>query len=428
MNNSTEFAVVDVETTGLFPGRGDRIIEIAAIRIDTNGTIIKEYETLVNPDRDLGPTPLHGITAKEVMKAPLFEEIAGDVIDVISGAIFVAHNVQFDWRFIQAEMERVGCTLPQCTCLCTIHCARIADPCIPGRNLEVLCDHFGITLKRAHSAYHDARAAAELLKLCLNKVGASSQQLYKTGLTEKPMGKTDWPKLPVSGRTYKRDRAAQEIASAPSYISQLVSRLPVSCCSSPEMDEYLSLLDQVLEDRRVTSEESEILFNLATDLGIDRRQVIAAHHEYMRELIEAALEDGIITDSEQRDLEEIQKLLVISPTDYSILLDKVSVDYESGNARRRSFNAGKKDIIGKTICFTGAMRCCIDGRPASRAMAERLAAEKGMIVKKGVTKKLNFLVAADPDSMSGKAKKARQYGIRIIAESVFWRMMGVTIE
>ena len=51
-----------------------------------------------------------------------------------------------------------------------------------------------------------------------------------------------------------------------------------------------------------------------------------------------------------------------------------------------------------------------------------------MIVKKTVTKKLDYLVAADPDSMSGKAKKARQYGIRILAEPVFWRMLGVDVQ
>jgi DNA polymerase III epsilon subunit-like protein len=65
MIDIAEFAVVDVETTGLFH-RIDRIIEIAVIRVDGNGNLVDEYVTLVNPNRDLGPTHIHGITAKEV--------------------------------------------------------------------------------------------------------------------------------------------------------------------------------------------------------------------------------------------------------------------------------------------------------------------------------------------------------------------------
>jgi DNA polymerase-3 subunit epsilon len=51
-----------------------------------------------------------------------------------------------------------------------------------------------------------------------------------------------------------------------------------------------------------------------------------------------------------------------------------------------------------------------------------------MIIQKGVTKSLDYLVTADPDSMSGKTKKARNYGVRIIAEPVFWAMMGIQVE
>ncbi len=57
-----------------------------------------------------------------------------------------------------------------------------------------------------------------------------------------------------------------------------------------------------------------------------------------------------------------------------------------------------------------------------------IAAEKGMVVKSDVTKTLDFLVVGDPDSMSRKAKKARRYGVRIIAEPVFWQMMGIQVD
>ncbi len=64
------YALVDLETTGLFPGRHDRIIEVGVVCIDEVGEVRQEYETLLNPNRDLGPSHLHGIEARDVIDAP----------------------------------------------------------------------------------------------------------------------------------------------------------------------------------------------------------------------------------------------------------------------------------------------------------------------------------------------------------------------
>ncbi len=74
------------------------------------------------------------------------------------------------------------------------------------------------------------------------------------------------------------------------------------------------------------------------------------------------------------------------------------------------------------------MTCKIDGEPISRSLAEKLAKDKGLIPVPGVTKKTEILVIADPDSLSGKAKKARDYNTRIIADRVFWNLLGVSTE
>ena len=79
-------AVLDVETTGL--GRMDRVVEVAVIIIDTtSGEIIDEYETLVNPQRDIGASEIHGITPSMVEMAPTFYEIAGTLVSKLSGSI-----------------------------------------------------------------------------------------------------------------------------------------------------------------------------------------------------------------------------------------------------------------------------------------------------------------------------------------------------
>jgi DNA polymerase-3 subunit epsilon len=195
-----------------------------------------------------------------------------------------------------------------------------------------------------------------------------------------------------------------------------------------ELQQYYALLDRVLEDRRITPDEADALFELAKELGMSKSQALDLQHQYMTDLIHVALSDRIITESEQKDLDEVRSLLAIPEEEFQKLLSKARYESEKAGVDRGLISSLQEEVSGKTICFTGALTCEIEGQQVSRSLAQRLAIEKGMIVKKNVTKKLDYLVTADPDSMSGKAKKAGQYGIRIIAESVFWRMLGVDVE
>ena len=88
----------------------------------------------------------------------------------------------------------------------------------------------------------------------------------------------------------------------------------------------------------------------------------------------------------------------------------------------------KAQWTGMTVCFTGECACCIRGQLISREVAMQIASEKGLLVMPSVTKKLDLLVVADPNTQSGKANKARQYGIRIVHEPVFWRSLGIAVD
>ena len=101
------FAVVDVETTGLYPST-DRIVEVAVVHLDANAEITGEFCTLINPGRDVGPTHYHGITAADVHNAPTFAAAAESVWQLLAGRVLVAHNVAFDARFLDAEFNRCG--------------------------------------------------------------------------------------------------------------------------------------------------------------------------------------------------------------------------------------------------------------------------------------------------------------------------------
>ena len=100
------YVVVDVETTGTSPGSGDRITEIAAIVV-RDGVVAERFETLVNPERPIPPmiTNLTQINWEMVKDAPRFRDICDELLRVLAGHVFVAHNAEFDWRFVSAEVR-----------------------------------------------------------------------------------------------------------------------------------------------------------------------------------------------------------------------------------------------------------------------------------------------------------------------------------
>ncbi len=425
---SSEYAVVDVETTGLFPGGGDRIVEIAIIRLDKNGQIVDTYSTLINPTRDIGATHVHGISAIDVKNAPLFQEIAGDLIKLMNGAALVAHNVSFDRRFLYAEFAKMNVGLPDIPCFCTMQLSRLADQGVPGRKLDVLCEYFGINLENAHTAYADAKATAKLFTLCVNQLGGWENLDSKLHCI-KPMSSDcySWPEIEPSGIHYSRKKAFEEINSKSTYIGRLVARLPVAASDEPITEQYFDLLDRVLEDRIVDENEIYQIELLANEMEMSRDQAIVAHKQYMEKLILVALDDGIISKSEQADLDSVRKLLNITKSQFDELFKNTINQYEE-DPHSKGNQRSNEGLIGKTVCFTGTLNCTINGKIATRKTIQNAARASGMIVQKGITKKLDILVAADPNSMSGKARKAREYGVRIIAEPVFWNMVGVNVE
>ena len=206
------FSIVDFETTGLFPDRGDRVVEIAVVRLDRDGTLIGKYSSLVNPQRSVGATHIHGITASDVAQAPTFSEVAGDLLALVRNTAFVAHNASFDRRFLRAEMTRLGLTLPDFPTLCTMRLATKMGRPIPGRKLSVLCEHFGIACDQAHAAIDDALATTELFRICVREFGGwSSSNLWQYATHESTVDRDrSWPSAHPSGKSYRRAHAAAD--------------------------------------------------------------------------------------------------------------------------------------------------------------------------------------------------------------------------
>jgi DNA polymerase III subunit epsilon len=168
---SLEYAIVDVETTGGSWRYGHRVTEIAAVRVRGDGTVVDEYRSLVNPERPIPSyiTALTNITWDMVRDAPRFADVAPEVARVLGGAVFVAHNASFDWRFVGAELLRAGVPLSGRT-LCTVRMARKLVPELRSRSLDSLIYFFNIPIEARHRAYGDARATAELFRLLLDRL------------------------------------------------------------------------------------------------------------------------------------------------------------------------------------------------------------------------------------------------------------------
>lgn len=163
-----EFAVVDIETTGSHP-QGNRITEIAVAIY--NGTRLTDFwETLVNPGQPIprNITALTGIDDHTVRMAPAFEEIAQTVFNLLSGRIFVAHNVNFDYTFLKNELAGCGLTLSSKK-LCTMRAARLIIPGLASYSLTNLCRELSIERSVRHRAASDARAALQILEHLLAK-------------------------------------------------------------------------------------------------------------------------------------------------------------------------------------------------------------------------------------------------------------------
>ncbi|WP_100914603.1 exonuclease domain-containing protein [Pseudoalteromonas spongiae] len=169
-NSEQNYVVVDIETTG---GKKDthRITEIGMVRVE-QGKITDSWQTLVNPERHIPKmiTELTGISNEMVKDAPKFEQIAEKLDTFSRNAIFVAHNVNFDYGFIRQEFARLNKKYTRAK-ICTVQQARKYLPGFKSYSLGKLCCDLNIELKNHHRALDDAKAAAEIL-LRINHVRA----------------------------------------------------------------------------------------------------------------------------------------------------------------------------------------------------------------------------------------------------------------
>ena len=394
-----EFATIDFETTGL-SAKSDRVIEVGIVRTSADGKVLREYSSLVNPSRDVGRTDIHGITAGMLREAPTFEQIVGDIISMLNGAVMVAHNASFDARFLDSELERISCGREDIDALCTLQLMFAGYPTGPRRLVDC-CVEYGIPILNSHSALDDARMASQLLHFLLQKVEV---QIFP----EPIFISSDVAK---SGISLIRSEVENQRTSEANFLADLVARLPserdTGIVSAVNVAQYLNLLDRVLEDRKIEKSEAESLHMFALDMNLSLDRVAGVHASYIANLCAVARQDGVVTDLERSDLRLVAELLKVSEWEPLLEIETRTLGHVVESAGLNP---------GMSVCFTGEMT-------VSRETLEERSRNMELVVKTGVSKKVDILVVADSDSMSTKARKARELGIRIVSEAVFLQLL-----
>jgi DNA polymerase III subunit epsilon len=405
----SRYAVFDIETTGFSAAHNHRILEVAVVLVDDAGSVVYEWETLLNPQRDVGATKIHGLTAADVYAAPTFAQIAAELEFLLRGRVPVAHNLSFDARFLAAEFGRLGYSVPldPTSGLCTMRLASHYLPTGP-RTLEACCGCIGYSIESAHAALDDARATAHLLSYYMNRDG---DFLGTWGEVISVAQRSDWPAITArsSGRVSRQTAAA---ATSQHFLERLASRAPRTEIH-PDANSYLALLDRVLLDRQISRHEEDELVSTAQMIDLSNEDAEVLHRFYLAALGRLALEDGVITPEERADIESVATALGLSAADVDASLEQVTQTGEPGCEI-----SGFTLKPGDAVVFTGE----VPGE--ERSDLEYQARSLGLRVTGAVSGKTTLLVAADPDSISGKARKSRDLGIPIVDYTTYLKMVG----
>jgi DNA polymerase-3 subunit epsilon len=375
--NADRLVVVDTETTGVYPS--DRVIEVAAITLTPSGQVVDRWETLIQPQRDVGPTHIHRISPSMLTHAPTFPDVAGDLADRLDGAVLVGHNVAFDVRLLAGEFNRINLELSTAAgAVCTLR--------LTGAKLAVACEQHQVDLSDAHRASADADATVRLLLAVANRASMPAGPARVNG--QRP---------PHLQRVVTRDDITCPTETpTPPLIIYLADRL-THRGADPDLLPYLDVLGRALSDLHLDRDERVHLEALAQDLGLGQHHIAAAHRRFVNDLIDEALDDHVVTD------EEYDQLLRVAAA--------LDVDLEIVEARTTAARSA-----ATSVRLEEGMRVVFTGNPNgwTRNELEGLARSWGLETARSVTKTTGLVAAADPASRSGKAKKAHGWGIPVI--------------
>ncbi|WP_321308547.1 exonuclease domain-containing protein [Marinifilum fragile] len=421
--NKHQFAIISIETTGISPQHGDHLIEVAIQTVNWNGELLDSYETLIHPGKEIEGFQIHGITDDMVKNAPSASEIVPDILSRLNGKTLVAHDLDFTIRFLDPILND---SMPKLEGICTLKLFDLVAPESGLRRLEQLCTYYDIEFSVRHSAKSDSLATAKLFSILKNLY---AQQNEIEDFVENFLHQIEIEDCPKERNVYIKRKEAKNIANIQkTKLYDLLNRLTSSAGDSVPVRQYLNVLDRALADRILTEKEIISLVDLATDYKLSKDQVMEIHEEYLRKLIRIYLLDEILTNAEMDDLHLVSDLLCILPKELDLLIEyeRTKIPITTPGIQKQL-----KSLKGKSVCFSGHLNCKINGKRIDRELAQQLVKERGLFVKRVVSKNVDYLITAHAEQFSGKGRKNRkamEYHVNVIDEEIFWEMIGVQVD
>ncbi len=200
------YAIVDIETTGGYAA-ANGITEIS-IHVFDGTTVIEKFETLINPGQPIPYyiTAMTGISDKMVATAPAFETVAEKIYTILQDKVFIAHNVNFDYSFVNSHLKEAGFDL-NVKKLCTVRLSRKIFPGFPSYSLGKLCQSLDIKITDRHRAGGDTAATVQLFQLLLQndkeqQIQKSLQRNSKEAILPPNVPKEHFNQLPYTPGVY----------------------------------------------------------------------------------------------------------------------------------------------------------------------------------------------------------------------------------
>jgi DNA polymerase III subunit epsilon len=223
--------VFDTETTGLDPRDGHKIVEIGCIELMDGVQTGRTFHHYLDPERDIPAetTEIHGITNEQVRGKPTFGQIVDDFLAFIGDAPMVAHNAEFDFRFVNAELENIGRTpLSSARMVDTV---KIAKRLYPGArlSLDALCSRLGIdtSARVKHGALIDSQILAEVY---MEMLGGKQRGLELSANSSATS--VSAASVPESKKTYRAPRpftpTEEELAAHSSFVGKIKNAIWVN--------------------------------------------------------------------------------------------------------------------------------------------------------------------------------------------------------
>lgn len=384
----SEVVVFDLETTGIGPNH--RIVEIGGVIWDyESDEVVGEFETLIDPQRALDgkAKEKNGLEYSDLTSAPLFEEVAPWLVKIFDRRPVVVHNASFDIPMINREFERAGIEFQLSQVVCTY--------ILTNKKLSLAASDVGYPLLRAGTAIEDARATLEVFR----------QQDFRRAINGANRAQHVAPKMQImEHRTLSRFQAG---VSDEEYELETFSRHLEFEGLDPER-QFLSLLDEVLEDMRIDPREQDELDKFAYELGFSAAQVRQLKSRYLSSVKTAALRDGKITHKEADLINSLSTLLGF-PANVSPSNTHSEIELEQG----------------ALLCATGSP--VINGKSVSKNEIRITVETAGFQFTDVLNKKsgVALLILPGESSSSGKAQKAANWGIPTIDYRTFLNRIGL---